>query len=178
MMLPVALDLTRIPVLLIGSGELLQKRRHQLQEAGATQMMVVEFSIPVDEDAIKNAGIVMIAGLDRKTSEQLATQAHSFGKLVNVEDVNDLCVFYFTANVRRGDLMIAVSTSGASPTLARKVRDTIARYFGPEWEEYVSDMGALRRQWKKQGLSMQEIIGKSEEHIAGLEQSVRKKEGA
>ena len=194
-MFPVALDLTRISVLLIGSGELLRKRQLQLQENGATQVTVVEIPSPVGGglgwghsgkidgnnaphptspllgEGFRNAGIVMIAGLDRQASEQLSAQARSYGKLVNVEDVNDLCDFYFTANVRRGDLIIAVSTSGASPTLARKVRDTIGETFGPEWGAYTSELGELRRQWKAQGLSLQEVARKSEEHIAAFQKA-------
>ena len=164
-MFPIALDLSKIPVLLIGQGELLKKRQRQLQEANATQVTVVEFSPTFDEEKICDAGIVMIAGLDRTISEQLVAKAHAAGKLVNVEDVNDLCDFYFTANVRRGDLLIAVSTSGASPTLARKIRDSLAQRFGPEWEGYVSEMGTLRRQWKGQGLGFHGLIRNSEKFL-------------
>ena len=154
-MFPIALDLTKIPVLLIGSGELPTRRRKQLEEAGATQLV----------DNMQDAAIVMVAGLPRDQAQTIVEQAHALGKLVNVEDINDLCDFYFTANVRRGDLVIAVSTSGASPTLARKVRDKIAVIFGKEWAEYVSEMGALRKAWKAQGAGFQQLIDNTERHL-------------
>src|SRR5689334_108702 len=102
-MFPIALDLTRIPILLIGQGELLEKRRCQLTEYGAAHFV----------DTMEQAIIVMVAGLPREQAERIVKQAHDRGKLVNVEDIHDLCDFYFTANVRRGDLVIAVSTCGA-----------------------------------------------------------------
>jgi precorrin-2 dehydrogenase/sirohydrochlorin ferrochelatase len=154
-MFPIALDLTRIPILLTGSGELLEKRRRQLEEYGATQFV----------RDIKNAAVVMVAGLPREQAAAIADEAHALGKLVNVEDINDLCDFYFTANVKRGDLIIAVSTSGASPTLARKIRDRIAEQFGEEWASHLSEILRLRKGWKAEGKGMKEVVEHSERHI-------------
>ena len=153
-MFPIALDLTRIPIFLTGRGELLTRRRAQLEGYGATRLV---------ED-IKQAAIVMVAGLPRIEAEKIVEQAHALGKLVNVEDINDLCDFYFTANVVRGDLVIAVSTSGASPTLARKIRDRIAALFGEEWAARLREISALRMEWKKQGRGMKDVIDATERH--------------
>ncbi|MGE0753653.1 MAG: bifunctional precorrin-2 dehydrogenase/sirohydrochlorin ferrochelatase [Alphaproteobacteria bacterium] len=158
-MYPVALNLAKIPVLLVGSGELIARRVRMLEEAGANDITVTEHASAAD---IAKASIVMVAGLPRDEAERITTTARIAGKLVNVEDVNDLCDFYFTANVRRGDLIIAVSTSGASPTLARKVRDAIGRIFGEEWEVRVQEAAEKRAEWKKQGKSMQEMMAASE----------------
>ncbi len=179
-MFPVALDLTSIPVLLSGHGELTLKRLAYLDEAHAAKVKVfcdkpsqalrhaaggrlVE-RMPVQQD-IADFTVIMLAGLGRDVAETMVGWARAAGKLVNVEDVNDLCDFYFTANVRRGDLVIAVSTSGASPTLARKVRDYIAKRFGVEWEDYTREIAELRRSWKVQGLSFQQLIDNSENFL-------------
>jgi precorrin-2 dehydrogenase/sirohydrochlorin ferrochelatase len=161
-MYPVALNVKTIPILLSGTGELLSRRIAQLEEAGATRLTVKES--PTGED-VARASIVMVTGLPRAESGRIAALARAAGKLVNVEDQNDLCDFYFTANVKRGDLIIAVSTSGASPTLARKVRDWIAGKFGIEWEGRVAELATLRRSLKDEGKSMQEVLAASEEHI-------------
>jgi len=161
-MFPIALDLTRVPILLAGSGELLHRRRKQLEEYGAARLTVKE--IPSRED-IENAAIVMLAGLPREQAEPIVYACHAAGKLVNVEDINELCDFYFTANVRRGDLVIAVSTGGASPTLARKIRDAIARMFGEEWAERVRETFELRQKWKAQGKDMREVMEYTEQHV-------------
>jgi siroheme synthase-like protein len=151
-MFPIALDLTRISIFLTGQGELLTKRRRMLVEYGATQFV----------ENIEHATVVMVAGLPRAEAEKIVEKAHMLGKLVNVEDINDLCDFYFTANIRRGDLIIAVSTSGASPTLARKIRDAIAKQFGEEWGERVAEILHLRKAWKAEGKNVAEH---SERHI-------------
>lgn len=179
-MFPIALDLTRLPVLLTGQGELLLKRLAHLDEAKAQRLVVfceepsealkraagnrlVE-KLPNGND-IRDYQIVMVAGLVRKQAEAIVASARALGRLVNVEDINELCDFYFTANVRRGDLVIAVSTSGASPTLARKIRDTIGTLFGAEWVQRVREMAELRKAWKAQGKDMAQLIEHSERHL-------------
>jgi precorrin-2 dehydrogenase/sirohydrochlorin ferrochelatase len=180
-MFPVALDLTRIPVLLAGNGELLRKRLAYLDEAGAAKVTVFSDApsdalrqaagarlverLPVEGD-FSSCSVILMAGLERAVAERFVGWARAAGKLVNVEDVNDLCDFYFTANVRRGDLVIAVSTSGQSPTLARKVRDIIAARFGEEWAGYVREIGEKRRQWKAEGKVFQELIDNAERFLA------------
>ncbi len=179
-MFPIALDLTKVPVLLAGYGELTVKRLAHLDEAEASRVTVFcdEPSQQLREAAgarlvermpeaadITAATVVMLAGLERRLAEAYVAQARQAGRLVNVEDVNDLCDFYFTANVRRGRLVIAVSTSGASPVLARKLRDYIARRFGMEWEGYVNEMADMRRQWREQGLRFSQLIANGEEFL-------------
>jgi len=159
-MFPVALNLSVIRVLLTGQGELLEKRRKQLEEAGAVHITAIN-TIPSDE-AIFRHSVIMVAGLDYDTSKVIADAARAAGKLVNVEDVNDLCDFYFTANVRRGDLVIAVSTSGASPTLARRMRDYIARRFGAEWADILGEIKTDRLRLRAEGKTMKEVMQASD----------------
>lgn len=180
-MFPIALDLTRIPVLLAGEGELVERRLAYLDEAKAANVTVfcakpsevlrmaagdrLTERLPAPDD-LEHHSVILLAGLPRAMSEHYVTWARTHGRLVNVEDITDLCDFYFTANVRRGDLVIAVSTSGASPTLARKVRDWIAGRFGKEWAQRTQELSALRKQLKAQGASMAEIMRQTERVIA------------
>ncbi len=159
-MFPIALNISSIPVLLIGQGELLARRHTMLKEWGAQALTVMETE--VTDVALDGFSIVMAAGLPRAQSEALATRARALGKLINIEDVNELCDFYFTANVRRGDLIIAVSTCGASPTAARKIRDAIAGVFGHEWAERLEAIASLRKSWRAEGKSMDEVVKRTE----------------
>lgn len=161
-MYPIALNVAQLPLLLVGHGPQADKRLAMLNEYGAAQLTHVQ--TPTDEQ-ISAAAIVMIVGLPRDEAEQLAQRAKHAGKLVNVEDVNDLCDFYFTANVKRGDLIFAVSTSGASPTLARKVKDSIAKIFGPEWAQRTEASRKKRAEFKAQGLTMREMMDASEQYL-------------
>lgn len=164
-MFPIALDLTKIPVLLVGSGRLLEKRKAQLEEARAASVLALDSRLPTAEE-VAASGVVMVCGLDRADSQIVANLAREHGKLINVEDVIDLCDFYFTANVRRGDLLIAVSTAGASPTLARRVRDSIGRLFGEEWAGRTASLAQARLDWRAQGASMKEVMQKTDDILA------------
>ena len=163
-MFPIALDLAKIPILLIGEGEALEKRRAQLIEYGATRINICHASEGW-HPAIEDNNIVMVAGLARTESEKISAAARTAGKLVNVEDMNDLCDFYFTANVKRGDLLIAVSTGGASPTLSRRIRDYIANKFGEEWKERTEEIKNFRLSLKTKNKTTAEVLHESEKFL-------------
>ena len=92
-----------------------------------------------------------IAGLPEYEAAQLAALAHSVRVLVNVEDQPALCDFHSVAEVRRGDLLLTVSTGGASPGLAARLRARLAAEYGPEWAGRVALLGARRAAWRRQG---------------------------
>jgi hypothetical protein len=118
-MFPIALDLSTLPILLIGAGEAFEKRRLQLLDAGAKHLL--------SEAEFAQARVVMVAGLPFAEAKVIADKARAAGKLVNVEDVNELCDFYFMSLVQRGELTIAVSTNGASPTACVQKERTCAK---------------------------------------------------
>jgi precorrin-2 dehydrogenase/sirohydrochlorin ferrochelatase len=60
-------------------------------------------------------------------------------------DVPDLCDFYYPAVVRRGDLQIAISTAGQSPSLAQKIRQQLEKQFGPAYASWLAELGETRR---------------------------------
>lgn len=186
-MLPIILDIRKIPVLLIGQGEAFAHRHRQLLEYGAVlsspSLLAGEgwgggYSIvrtelksspPIPPQGGKRFPfhelIIMIAGLSYEQSKQMADAARAAGKLVNVEDMNELCDFYFTANMKRGDLLIAVSTGGASPTLARRIRDYIADKIGKEWENRVVEIADFRKKLKEDGKTTAQVLEASDEFL-------------
>jgi len=68
---------------------------------------------------------------------------------INIVDRPDLCNFIVPSTVQRGKLVIAISTSGASPGLARKIRQRVEQEIGPEYESYVDFLAAIRGQVMK-----------------------------
>jgi precorrin-2 dehydrogenase/sirohydrochlorin ferrochelatase len=66
--------------------------------------------------------------------------------LCNAVDDPENCDFYYPAIVRRGALQIAISTQGFSPALASRLRRELEAQFGPEWEEWVKEIGNKRRE--------------------------------
>jgi precorrin-2 dehydrogenase/sirohydrochlorin ferrochelatase len=86
--------------------------------------------------------LVFAATDDQEVQSQVVREAHELGVLLNVVDRPTLCDFIAPAVIERGDLTIAVSTSGTSPALARQVRRQLAARFGPE---YALALQLLRR---------------------------------
>jgi precorrin-2 dehydrogenase / sirohydrochlorin ferrochelatase len=168
-MFPIALNISKLPLFLIGEGEAFEKRKIQLTEVGALQFFSCHFADWESEYTQahwQKSPVIMVVGLAREHNEMLVAAAHAHHKIINVEDVMDLCDFYFMSTVRRGDLVIAVSTSGASPTLAKKVRDVIAQRFGAEWSERTQILADMRTKLKASGASMKEIMAKTETFLA------------
>ena len=161
-MFPIALDLSKIPVLLVGAGEAFVRRKVQLEGAGATKLICRESFNAYDLEVVS---VVMVAGLAHGEAARVAHEAREAGRLVNVQDVNELCDFYYTAHIRRGDLLIAVSTNGASPTLAKRVRDRIATLFDDKWAGYTEAMKEFRLGLKAQGKSMKAVMAASEKFL-------------
>jgi precorrin-2 dehydrogenase/sirohydrochlorin ferrochelatase len=86
-----------------------------------------------------------VAATASPTLNQLVyREARRRGVLCNVVDVPDLCDFYYPAVVRRGDLQIAISTAGQSPSLAQKIRQQLERQFGEGYGAWVKQLGETR----------------------------------
>jgi len=179
-MFPILLDIANLKVALIGGGDAALSRLKALDEAGATGLKIFaddfgkEFweisdkrlvtRMPYD-DEIKNFNVIMIVDIDDKRAAEIAKKARKFGVMVNVEDKKEYCDFYFPSLVRRGDLIITVSTCGKSPTLAHRVREIIGKIFHSGWAKRVDEVAYKRQQWRDIGLSMREIAQMSDKYI-------------
>ncbi|MGC1646707.1 MAG: bifunctional precorrin-2 dehydrogenase/sirohydrochlorin ferrochelatase [Candidatus Sulfotelmatobacter sp.] len=109
--------------------------------AGKIELEVRAFSA---ED-LDGAFLAIVATNSRTLNERVYREAQSRGVLCNVVDVPDLCDFFYPAIVRRGDLQIAVSTAGQSPSLAQKIRQQLEKQFGPGYASWVAELGETRQ---------------------------------
>ena len=98
--------------------------------------------VPSDLDSIF---LAVVATSSREVNEFIFREAQSRRILCNVVDVPEQCDFYYPAVVQRGDLQIAISTSGQSPSLAQKIRQQLERHFGPGYALWVAALGETRR---------------------------------
>lgn len=89
--------------------------------------------------------LAVVATASRELNESIYRQAQRRGVLCNVVDDPEFCDFYYPAVVRRGDLQIAISTSGQSPSLSQKLRQQLELQFGPGYAEWVAELGETRR---------------------------------
>jgi siroheme synthase-like protein len=100
-------------------------------------------------DDLENAFLVIAATSDRAVNEEVSRDAEQRGMLCNVADVPDLCNFILPAVHREGSIAIAVSTGGASPALAKRLRSQIAELVRPEHAELAEELRALRPEVKE-----------------------------
>jgi precorrin-2 dehydrogenase / sirohydrochlorin ferrochelatase len=89
--------------------------------------------------------MAVIATASKSLNEFIYREAVRRGVLCNVVDVPEYCDFFYPAVVNRGDLQIAISTAGQSPSLAQKLRQQLERQFPPAYTDWVAQLGETRR---------------------------------
>lgn len=147
---------------MVGGGRVAARKLASLLEAGArvrlvapelaagtaTQLpheMVEERRREFVPEDLEGAWLAVCATDEEAVNRSVAKTAEAQRVFVNVVDVPSLCSFIVPASLRRGELMLAVSTGGASPAIARRLRERLEAEFGPEWGPYLRLMRALRR---------------------------------
>jgi len=96
-------------------------------------------------DDLDGAFLAIVSTNSRTLNERVYHEAQRRGVLCNVVDVPDLCDFFYPSVVRRGDLQIAVSTAGKSPSLAQKIRQQLEKQYGPAYAAWVQELGETRK---------------------------------
>ena len=90
--------------------------------------------------------MVIAATNSRELNAAIFHEARQRNILCNVVDDPEYCDFYYPAVVRRGDLQLAISTNGQSPALAQRIRRELEIQFGPEYGEWLEQLGKIRQQ--------------------------------
>ena len=105
---------------------------------------------------LDGAFLVIVATGDREVDEAVWHDAEELGKLCNVADVPELCNFILPAVHRQGPIAVAVSTGGASPALAKRLRSEIAELVTPEHAELAEELRSMRPEVKERFASYEE----------------------
>jgi precorrin-2 dehydrogenase / sirohydrochlorin ferrochelatase len=164
-MLPIVLDLARFDVILIGDGAAAAKRLALLEEAGATRIRVFTPPQLPDDPALAAAKLVFITDRAAPYAADIAARARAAGALVHIEDDPTHTDLHLPAILRRGDLAIAISTGGASPALAVRLKRALGELFGPEWRARTDEIADLRRAWQGEGADADALKHRTEELI-------------
>jgi precorrin-2 dehydrogenase/sirohydrochlorin ferrochelatase len=170
---PILVDLQDKRALVVGGGKVAQRKIETLLECGAlVQVVAKELTAPLEE--LRRAGRVQLLGKefseafvdgafvvfaatdDAALNRQVSRAAQRRGLLVNAVDQPADCNFIVPSVLSRGDLLIAVSTSGKSPAFARKVRVELEQHFGEEYGLFLNLMGNLRKEILGLGLSQED----------------------
>jgi precorrin-2 dehydrogenase/sirohydrochlorin ferrochelatase len=158
---PVFIRLEDRHCLVVGGGAVGARKVLDLLEAGARVTVVSPELTPVladlaakgelihlqgdfQEEQVQGMALVIGATDDMEVNARVSAAAQVRNIWVNIVDQPDLCTFIVPAQVRRGELTLAISTGGASPALARKIREELEELFGPEYGPYLALMQTIR----------------------------------
>jgi precorrin-2 dehydrogenase/sirohydrochlorin ferrochelatase len=170
---PVFLQLEDKIALVVGGGRVAQRKVETLLKCGAvihiiSRVLTDKLKELIDSNEVRLLGeemrdeflddvfIVIAATDDKELNSRVSETARNRGLLVNAVDQPADCNFIVPSIVRKGDLSIAISTSGKSPALAKKIRKELDGQFGNEYETFLNLMGGLRKEVLAMGLSQEE----------------------
>src|SRR6185312_1796848 len=165
---PVFLKLEELEVLLVGGGKVgLETLSAILTNAPATHVVLVASEIsepvkllaekypsvrllekPFEPEDLEDKDIVVVAVNDKSVSNYVRVLAKEKKLLVNVADTPDLCDFYLGSIVDKGNLKIAISTNGKSPTIAKRMREQLNELIPDEIEGVLQNMHTIRQDLK------------------------------
>ena len=165
---PVFLKLENFRLLIVGGGKVAaEKLNAVLNNSPLTKITVVGNLISpeikgiaegkdniqlitksYDVSDLENKDLVIVAVGDLPLAEQIKNEATARKLLVNVADTPELCDFYLGSIVQKGDLKIAISTNGKSPTMAKRVRESLEDVFPDETQEVLENLSSIRENLK------------------------------
>lgn len=119
-----------------------------LQEKAA-ENQILHLARPYQPGDVKDAFFVIAATPSPEVNRAVAEEADACGRLVNVVNQPERCNLMVPSMVRRGPLQIAISTSGLSPAVARRLRGELERLIGPEYLQFLQWMAEARQRLKR-----------------------------
>jgi precorrin-2 dehydrogenase/sirohydrochlorin ferrochelatase len=164
---PVNLDLRERRCVVVGGGQVAERKTLSLLEAGAAVTVVSPLLTPkladlaasgtilqvpalFQETHLANTHLVITATNDLAVNSAVAQLCRKKGILVNVAAPPEESSFIVPSVVERGDLVIAVSTSGASPSLSRTIRQELEKQYGPEYGLLLTRLAAVRKRLQEE----------------------------
>lgn len=165
---PVFLKLENLRLLVVGGGAVgIEKTKAVLDNSPLASVTVVAPEIreelvglqnlhpnlkliyaPYALEYLQEKDLVIAATCIRELNKQVWSDAKLNKILVNVADTPDLCDFYLSSIVKKGNLKIAVSTNGKSPTMAKRIREVLEEALPEEIDEVLDNLYELREKLK------------------------------
>jgi len=162
---PIFLKLEELNVLVVGGGKVgLEKLNAIINNSPATPVTMVAGNIsdkikklakkysnillkekPFDPADLDGKDIVIVAINDKTTSGYIRGIAKEKKILANVADTPDLCDFYLSSVVQKGNLKIAISTNGKSPTMAKRLKETLDDVLPNKLDKILTNMKTIRK---------------------------------
>lgn len=161
MFYPINLKLKDIEITVIGGGEVAYRKCKNFLGFGKSVKVVsenfiekfstIESKVEIINDSykeeyIKSSFIVVAATNNKEVNKKIGIYCRNNGKLVNVVDDIELSNYTVPSCVKRGDLLISISTGGNSPSLSSKIKRELENKYDNTYEEYVSLLGEIRKE--------------------------------
>ncbi|MEJ8818455.1 TSUP family transporter [Lacibacter sp. H407] len=161
---PVFLKLEELRILLVGARNVGLEKLHSLLANSPEASITIVAPVVKDEVRklvfkhpasvivqrefeaadLENKDIVILATDNRKLHEEIRLLAKEKGLLVNVADTPDLCDFYLGSIVQKGNLKVAISTNGKSPTVAKRIKEVLNDALPGELDEVIENLHHVR----------------------------------
>jgi siroheme synthase-like protein len=161
---PIFLKLEQLSVLIVGGGNVaLEKLTAVLTNSPLASVRLVgtvvsdeikqlasEYSMvkleerPFENSDVEGVDLVIIAINDTAVSEEIRNVAKKADKLVNAADKPELCDFYLSSVVQKGNVKIAISTNGKSPTIAKRLKEVLNGAIPAEIDEVADNLQVIR----------------------------------
>jgi siroheme synthase-like protein len=169
---PLFLDIVGKSAVIIGGGEVALRKAEGLLEAGA-EVTVVSRALHPGLEALVTAGrvrhiareygsgdleghVIAIVGTDdTSVNAEVAREGRERGVWVNAVDDPANCDFIVPSIVRRGDIVVAASTSASSPAMARKLREDLEEFISPEYALMLDLVAEVRRELRDRGVRVE-----------------------
>jgi precorrin-2 dehydrogenase/sirohydrochlorin ferrochelatase len=158
---PMYVDIEGLKCVVIGGGDVATRKVGSLKECDAT-VLVVSPQITPEIERLENDGcvevkhreyaegdidgstLVIVATDDAELNNRIYEEALEKNIPVNVVDAPENCTFIVPSMIRRGDLIISISTSGSCPALAKTIRKELQKQFGDEYAEFCNILRQFR----------------------------------
>ncbi|EQI44509.1 siroheme synthase, N-terminal domain protein [Clostridioides difficile Y247] len=160
MLYPINLKLDELDVVIIGGGEVAYRKCKNFLEFNKNVTIVskqilnkfydLKGNIKIIKDDykeiyIKDASVIIAATNNRELNMEIGLYCKAKNKLVNVVDNIEISNFTVPSYIKRGDLLISVSTGGKSPSLSSKIKKEIEERYTEDYEEYLNVLGDIRK---------------------------------
>jgi precorrin-2 dehydrogenase/sirohydrochlorin ferrochelatase len=179
---PVFLDVRDKPVVVVGGGHVAHQKLGGLIDSGARVTLISPELSPevqqfVDDGKVTHISrgyqdgdmdghfLAFVATDDGEINKVVADEARSKRVWINAVDDVPNCDFIMPALVRQGELVLAISTSGESPAMARKVRENIEEFLGEDDAELLSLAAEVRRELNDQGVAVKDCDRCDRNHL-------------
>jgi siroheme synthase-like protein len=188
---PIFLNLRDKKCVVVGGGHVALRKVKMLLKSGANVFVISRTSHPeitklskrktihlIQRDYkagdLKNAVITLACTDVKEVNRKVAVEAKKANGLINVTDDPERSDFITPSFFKRGNLIVAVSTAGVSPALARKIRTKLEKTFGQEYASMLSLVGEVRSTLKKKGYTIRGEVWQRALDLDSLIRRIRK----